>query len=177
LAVVKALLEHSATDPNIAMTTAECETPLFAAAMLGHTPMIELLIAHNADVNQLMANGLTPLMGAAHNGQRECASRLLAAGADRDAKMTGSDNSFEAGAGTTALDLARMKGHASVVALLEQQPAEEAEKQQATEEEAEEQQAAKEAEEQQAAEGAEEEGNQDEAESVHKVGVDVLGHR
>jgi hypothetical protein len=44
--------------------------------------------------------------------------QLLAAGADRTAKMTGANQVLNADAGTTARQLAEREGHAEVVALL-----------------------------------------------------------
>ena len=47
--------------------------------------MIELLVAHGADVNTQMSTGLTPLHETASHGEPAAAERLIALGADIDA--------------------------------------------------------------------------------------------
>lgn len=46
-----------------------CRTPLHAAAFTDHVECLQLLLAHNAQVNCVDSGGKTPLMMAAENGQ------------------------------------------------------------------------------------------------------------
>lgn len=46
-----------------------CRTPLHAAAFTDHVECLQLLLAHNAQVNCVDSCGKTPLMMAAENGQ------------------------------------------------------------------------------------------------------------
>ena len=57
-------------------------------------------------------------MCAAFGNHCECVTLLLTAGADRSVAMTAHNDEFDAGPGTTALDLAMKKGHAEAAALL-----------------------------------------------------------
>ena len=67
----------------------------------------------------LSQNGnVTPLMCAAFGNHCECVTLLLAAGADPSVTMTAHNGVFDAGPGTTALDLATKKGHGEAAALL-----------------------------------------------------------
>ena len=61
---------------------------------------------------------MTPLMCAAFGNHCECVTLLLAAGADPGVTMTAHNGVFDAGPGTTALDLATKKGHGEAAALL-----------------------------------------------------------
>lgn len=63
---------------------------------------------------------ITALMCAAFGNHCECIRLLLAAGADPNIAMTAHKRVFDAGPGTTALDLATNKGHGEAVALLNQ---------------------------------------------------------
>ena len=58
-------------------------------------------------------------MCAAFGNHGECVTLLLAAGADPSVTMTAHNGIFDAGPGTTALDLAKKNGHQATVALLE----------------------------------------------------------
>jgi ankyrin repeat protein len=114
-AVVEALLAHEATEVNQARTD-NGSTPLFVASQEGHAAVVEALLRHSAiKVDQAMTDGagFTPLMIAAAKGQQQCVELLLDAGADRTIAATGSTFG-----GKTAVDLAKMVGHASIVALL-----------------------------------------------------------
>ena len=64
------------------------------------------------------SGNVTPLMCAAFGNHCECVTLLLAAGADRSVNMTAHNGVFDAGPGTTALDLAMKKGHGEAAALL-----------------------------------------------------------
>jgi ankyrin repeat protein len=51
------------------------------AARNGHTDVVELLVAHKADVNAVNQRGWTPLHVALKNGRAETAERLRHHGA------------------------------------------------------------------------------------------------
>ncbi len=59
-------------------------TPLGLAAFFGHRDIVDVLLAHGADVNAVSRNatGYTALTGAVAHGHREIAAALLAAGAN-----------------------------------------------------------------------------------------------
>ena len=61
---------------------------------------------------------VTPLMCAAFGNHCECITLLLAAGADPSVTMTAHNGVFDAGPGTTALDLATKKDHGAAASLL-----------------------------------------------------------
>jgi ankyrin repeat protein len=103
----------NATDPN-------GFTPLVAAATLGQSEIVNVLLARDADVNsatrEMLTVGnhgmITALMGASVSGFTDIVQALLKHGADVNAKSN---------YGTTALYLAARWGHiASVRALLSQ---------------------------------------------------------
>lgn len=107
--ITRLLLEHGA---DIEVTNAQMQTPIYVALMTGRTQIAELLyengakldadyllhevtrnqvgdrdvmdflIAHGADINNLDANGNAPLHTAAQQGYRVVAKMLLARGAD-----------------------------------------------------------------------------------------------
>jgi hypothetical protein len=62
------------------------DTPLHAAAHLGHLEIAELLLRHGADVNARGDGGDTPLHEAANNGHVEVVELLLKHGADIEAE-------------------------------------------------------------------------------------------
>jgi uncharacterized protein len=62
----------------------------------------KLLVERGADVNATQAQGFTPLHAAAQNGDSDLAAVLLAAGADKDARLDD---------GRTAADVALEAGH------------------------------------------------------------------
>jgi ankyrin repeat protein len=64
---------------------APLRTPLFAAAAKGHADVIQVLIAHGADIRARDDWGGTPLHRAAGEGQTRAAEVLLEAGADVNA--------------------------------------------------------------------------------------------
>jgi ankyrin repeat protein len=86
-------------------------TPLHVAAISDRVPIAKLLLDRGTDVNAADARGkFTALHYAAWNGNAEMTALLLARNAGRDAKD---------GEQRTPLDLAKKKGHAAVVKLLE----------------------------------------------------------
>jgi ankyrin repeat protein len=60
----------------------------------------------------------TALMCAACKGHAQCVEALIAAGADIAVAMASEDEFIGGGAGMTALDLAKAKGHGPVADLL-----------------------------------------------------------
>lgn len=100
--VANLLLEHGA-DPNIHSLNAMRVAPLHSAVAGRHYDIASLLIAHGADVNAIQADGFTPLMGAAQNGDLAMVQLLLDHGADVNARVDARAQQF---ANMTALDLA-----------------------------------------------------------------------
>ncbi|HET6405789.1 MAG TPA: ankyrin repeat domain-containing protein [Candidatus Thermoplasmatota archaeon] len=86
-------------------------TPLHAAAAGQQRTCVAILLQHGADPNATYLNGMTALHVTAVNGDDATARLLLAARARPDQRGP---------EGKTPLDLAREKGHAKVVRLLEQ---------------------------------------------------------
>jgi ankyrin repeat protein len=87
-------------------------TPLLWAAHKGHAGACRVLISTCcANINHRDCGGWTPLIVAAENNKVHCVEVLLELGAD----ITPRDNVNN----WTALEWARAKGHAEVVALLE----------------------------------------------------------
>jgi ankyrin repeat protein len=87
-------------------------TPLYYAAGMGTThsePMIQLLLAHGADVRAVAMQGVPLLTAAAGSGDRRVVQLLLDRGADVNAT---------ADQGGTALSAAAYGGHLEVVLLL-----------------------------------------------------------
>jgi ankyrin repeat protein len=90
--------------------TASGETPLHMAARLGHVKVVELLLAHGAEVNARDSSKLTPLHWAAGYARSDVVKLLLAHKADRNAK---------AWDGRTPLGFARENGDEKTIRLLE----------------------------------------------------------
>jgi ankyrin repeat protein len=86
------------------------KTPLIAAAELGHTDIVRLLLLHGAEPNVVDAkNGFSPLMLASRQGHSAIVRHLLLAGADAN----------HAGhAGLTALILAAQRDNTDILNLL-----------------------------------------------------------
>jgi ankyrin repeat protein len=84
-------------------------TPLYLAAFQGHKNVVELLLAHRAEINVKDNNGSTPLHAAAYQGYRGLAELLLTKGANVNA----TDNS-----GSTPLHYAALRGKRDIVELL-----------------------------------------------------------
>ncbi len=89
-------------------------TPLMRASSDGYRGVVELLLEAGADVDAAWGDGTTSLWSASESGHAEVVSLLLAAGADTDVTVTIGARQF------TALQIAREKGHADIVRLLEE---------------------------------------------------------
>ena len=76
---VRWLLEHNA-DPNLAWSEAG-DAPLHVAAERWDVPMVELLVAHGADIHQRRSDGRTAHTVAALHGNADIADWLLRHGA------------------------------------------------------------------------------------------------
>lgn len=85
-------------------------TPLLLAAQNGHYDICKLLIAKEADVDQIMLEGFSPLFAACQNGHYEIAELLLQKGAN--AKLAVFD------CGSFPLGKAAWKGYSDIVELL-----------------------------------------------------------
>lgn len=75
--VVEELLDEGA-DVNLTLR----RTPLHVAAEKGHSEIVDLLVAHGADLNAQDHLGRVPLLLAVNRGHREIARRLAEAGTD-----------------------------------------------------------------------------------------------
>jgi ankyrin repeat protein len=78
LATAKALLESHPEVLNATAGNAFGSTPLHFAAYNGRLAVVELLLAHNADVNVANNYGVLPLHDAANQGHKEIVALLLA---------------------------------------------------------------------------------------------------
>ena len=85
-------------------------TALIIAAHKKHPKIVKILLAAGANPNAAKDNGWTALMAAAYKDQPEIVQMLLAADANPNA----------ASEGITALDIAKEKGHAEVIRVLEE---------------------------------------------------------
>ncbi|HEY5538496.1 MAG TPA: ankyrin repeat domain-containing protein [Thermoplasmata archaeon] len=106
---VKFLLSKGSDVNFVAPATAF--TALTGAVAGNHKIVVELLLAHGANVNHVYEDGLTPLSEAAANGNAEIVKLLLANGANVHAKTKD---------GKTALAFALERGHCEVADLLRQ---------------------------------------------------------
>ncbi|MCP4659101.1 MAG: DUF3667 domain-containing protein [bacterium] len=79
--VVEELLDEGA-DVNLTLR----RTPLHVASDKGHTEIVDLLLAHGADLNAQDHLGRVPLFLALNRGHREIARRLADAGTDATAR-------------------------------------------------------------------------------------------
>ncbi|MBK5290607.1 MAG: ankyrin repeat domain-containing protein [Acidobacteriia bacterium] len=103
-------LVNQGANLNLAANNKMMVAPIHAAVASRNAAIVELLVSAGVDVNQQQRHGFTPLHAAAQNGDEEIVRLLLAHGARRD---------IRAASQQTAMDLAMLKGHAGVVALLE----------------------------------------------------------
>ena len=60
--------------------------PVHTAALYGHVDILEILVAHNADLMACDGDGETPLHIAAQHGHRNVCNRLIELGADINAR-------------------------------------------------------------------------------------------
>ncbi|GEM_PF-6040034 len=94
--------------------------PLYAAAAGNFLDVAKFLLEHGATVNtKTGATTHSPLLIAAHNKNVEMVRLLLAAGADRSARLSSHHSGYQ---NQTALDIARRQGSREIVELLEQTP-------------------------------------------------------
>lgn len=97
-AAVAAVLAGGGAEALIDQQDASGQTPLIAAARMGHEEVIELLLSRNAAVNKCTVGGVTALMAAVESSSAGACKRLVAAGACLHAQRAD---------GETALGLAR----------------------------------------------------------------------
>lgn len=102
------LLDQGA-DVNLQASNAQQVAPLHAATSARHEAIIDLLLAHGADVNARQQQDITPLMQAAHHGDVALVRKFLDHGADLTAESTD---------GKTALSFAQEHDAADLIALL-----------------------------------------------------------
>jgi cytohesin len=110
---MKLALEHGASASH---ANASGYQPILAAASQGHVEAVQLLIASGASASASDNAGFTPLHEAAMAGNVELTKVLLAAGADASAAVKEGWNDIKEG--MTPRDIAALKEHAEVVALL-----------------------------------------------------------
>ena len=84
------------------------------AAMNGHTEVVKLLLASNADVNATRIRGTTVLMMAALGGYMESVKLLLESKANVNAEVHSGGQDY------AALSIATRMGHTEVIKLLKE---------------------------------------------------------
>lgn len=92
-------------------------SPLHYASRHGHIDPVRLLLGAGANPSITENYGFTPLHEAAENGHAEVAHALLAAGADTGRGLARPFESYPVNA--TPLDVARIRGHQTIVDLLD----------------------------------------------------------
>lgn len=102
LEILNVLLPYHA-DPNVASNNAMHVAPLHSAVAGNHFTIAAKLVEAGAEVNVVQADGFTPLMGAAQNGNPQMVQLLLDHGADVNARAGKNSAQF---ANMTALDVA-----------------------------------------------------------------------
>ena len=105
----RSLLEHGAAVDVVAANPTRV-MPLHSAASARNLEAARLLLERRAPVNARQQGGWVPIHAAAHNGDRAMVELLLGHGAD---------SSLANDAGKTAAEVAREKGHAEIVGMLE----------------------------------------------------------
>ncbi len=115
MTVVNTLLVYHA-DPNVASNNAMHVTPLHSAVAGNHYAVAAKLIEAGANANAVQADGFTPLMGAAQNGNAQMVQLLLDHGADVNARVDKKAAQF---ADMTALDFAQQANASVVVGMLQ----------------------------------------------------------
>jgi ankyrin repeat protein len=91
------------------------QTALMRAAHAGHREIVEILIAHRADLDITAKYGLSALMLAVIAGHADVARLLVQAGADRSLRGTGAPGFAD----KTAHDLAVERGMRELAAALQ----------------------------------------------------------
>lgn len=115
LEIVNTLLMYHA-DPNTASNNAARVAPLHSAVAGDHYEIATKLIEAGANVNAVQADGFTPLMGAAQNGNLEMARLLVNHSADVTTRTDKGSSRFP---DATALTLARQANAGEVMRFLE----------------------------------------------------------
>lgn len=116
LDVVNTLLMYHG-DPNVASNNPMHVAPLNSAVAGNHYAIAAKLIEAGADANHKQADGFTPLMGAAQNGNLQMVQLLLDHGADVNARVDKNAAQF---GNWTALDFARAANANDVVNVLQE---------------------------------------------------------
>ncbi len=110
--LARELIERGA-DVHAASQNAQRVAPVHAAASVGDTASMRLLLEHGADPNARQHMGYVPLHATAANGDRATTELLVARGADPHAKTDD---------GKTPADLAAARGHEELAGWLRRQP-------------------------------------------------------
>ena len=84
-------------------------SPIYIAAEKGHAACLTQLLSNGGDVNKCDDDGTSPIWIAAQVGHAACLTQLLSRGGDPRSSWKE----------TSALDIARCKGHAECVRVLE----------------------------------------------------------
>src|SRR5436189_165687 len=103
---VNAAQSDGATALHWAAYLDDAETALVWAAAAGHGPVVQVLIAHRADIRARSNSGATPLLFAVRRGDMAAVRALVAAGADVKAARPD---------GATPLLVAVINGHEDLV--------------------------------------------------------------
>jgi len=115
--IVGLLLQNHA-DPNAASNNPMQVAPLHSAVAGDHYAIAAKLIEAGANVNATQADGFTPLMGAAQNGNADMVQLLLEHGADAQARTSKNAEHF---ADMSPLDFAKQTNAQPVIDLLQVQ--------------------------------------------------------
>jgi ankyrin repeat protein len=110
-----ALARLAGSGVDVDCRDAHGQTALMLAARAGHSEAVRWLVRRGADLNHSAKFRLTALMLAIVNGHADAALALIDAGASLVPQGSGAPGF----AGKTALDLARERGDAHLVAVIE----------------------------------------------------------